>query len=146
MNRILFALAALLALFALPNDSFACGRGHCGCAVSRGCAVAAPAPRVDLRADLAARFAKFRAERAASGAAFRASLAKMFERAPRPAVVAAPARPCTLFSRVQRAVVAPVVAPRRPCTLFTRAARVEAPRPARVALFAGCHHGRRCAR
>lgn len=137
MNRIVFAIAALVALFALPNNSFACS-GH-GCRahhhhhhvrhvapvrVAVAPVARASCCRIDLGARLAtfraereARWAKFRAERAASGAAFRASLAQMFKRVPRP-VVAAPVRTC-----------APVAAaPRRSCGLLTR--------------IAGCLHSR----
>lgn len=150
MNRIVLAFVAVLALFALPSASNAtvCGRAH-GCAkahhhhhhhVRAKRVVVAAAPVV--REDRGARWAKFRAERAASGAAFRASLKSLFARAPRPApapVVRTERAPCTLFSRVRAAAPAPapVAAPaRRPCTLFQRAARVEAaPRATRIA---GC--------
>ncbi len=156
MNRFALAFAALVALMALPTASNAsiCGRAH-------GCARAhhhhhhvrvAPAPRVvhvapvaraacctaRPRIDLHARFAKLRAERAATGAAFRASLATLFARVPRPAVVRTE-RSCSLFCRPARVVAAPApapvvaAAPRRDCSLFQRAARTERPR-----LLAGC--------
>lgn len=136
MNRIIFAFAAVLALMALPNASYAthCGKERHGCLLRHHHVHAAPAPRVDrlaaLRADIDARWAKLRAERAASGAAFRAGLAQMFARVPRPAVVAAPARPCTLFTRAAAAPVA--AAPRRSCGL--------------LASIAGCLHRASCAR
>lgn len=146
MNRIILALAALVAMFALPGTSNAtvCGKAH-GCArahhqhhhvrVAPAPRVVhvAPAPRVvhharpridfsAMRAERAAKWAKFRADRAASGAAFRASLAAMFTRVPRPVVAAAPRVACALPARAARVVAAPV--------------RVVAA-PVRVA---GCHH------
>lgn len=144
MNRILFALAAVLALLAMPNTSNACGLHGCKARVHH--VRVAPAPvvaparvaccRVDvgarfaaMRADISARFAKVRAQRAATGAAFRASLAQMFARVPRPVVAAAPARPCTLFTRVARPAPVVVAAPRKPCGLFSRHGR-----------HAGCLH------